>query len=112
MQRISASARHQGAGNRTDHARSLEGLPDKAEITELIHAYCQHFDRAESEAVVALFTRDAVIEYQPDVPTMKGVDEISPVISRGLAETFAATSHHVSNIVIRFDGPDAATSAC
>ncbi len=43
---------------------------------------------------------------------MKGVDEISPMISRGLAELFAATSHHVSNIVIRFDGPDAATSIC
>lgn len=95
-----------------DYARSLEGLLDKAEITDLIHAYCYHFDRAESEAVVALFTEDAVIDYGPDVPTMKGRDEISPMISRGLAELFAATSHHVSNAVIRFEGPDAATSIC
>ena len=95
-----------------DYARSLEGLLDKAEITDLIHAYCFHFDRAEAEAVVALFTEDAVIDYGPDVPTMKGVDEIGPMISRGLAERFAATSHHVSNVVIRFDGPDAATSIC
>ena len=95
-----------------DYARSLEGLLDKAEITDLIHAYCYHFDRAEPEAVVALFTEDAVIDYGPDLPTMKGTDEISPMISRGLAERFAATSHHVSNVVIRFDGPDAATSIC
>jgi len=95
-----------------DRARSLEGLLDKAEITDLIHAYCYHFDRAEPEAVVALFAEDAVIDYGPDVAPMKGMDEFSPMISRGLSELFAATSHHVSNIVIRFDGPNEATSIC
>jgi len=94
------------------HAQSLDGLLDKAEITDLIHAYCLHFDRAEPEAVTALFTPDAVIDYGPDVPPMTGAAQFGPMIARGLAETFAATSHHVSNIMIRFDGPDAATSIC
>lgn len=95
-----------------DHAKTLEGLIDKAEIADLIKAYCDYFDRAEAEKVVALFTEDAVIDYGPDVPSMTGPDEFGPMISRGLAELFAATSHHVSNIVIRFDGSDAATSSC
>ena len=92
------------------HARSLAGLLDKAEIADLIHAYCYHFDRAEPELVCALFTDDAVIDYGPDVPKMVGADEFGPMISRGLSDLFAATSHHVSNIVIRFDTSDAARS--
>ncbi len=95
-----------------EHAHSLEGLLDKAEITDLIHAYCYHFDRAETEAVVALFTEDAVIDYGPDVPSMTGPNEFRPMIERGLSNFFEATSHHVSNIVIDFDDTDTATSIC
>lgn len=93
-----------------DHATSLEGLLDKAAITEIIHAYCYHFDRAEADEVLSLFTADAVVDYGPDVPTMTGLAEIGPMVERGLANFFAATSHHVSNVTISFDGPDAASS--
>jgi hypothetical protein len=86
-----------------DHDRSLEGLLDKAEIINLIHAYCSHFDRAEADEVLALFTEDAVVDYGPDVPTMNGVTEIGPMIVRGLHSFFAATSHHISNVTIQFD---------
>jgi ketosteroid isomerase-like protein len=95
-----------------NHARSLEGLIDKADITDVIHAYCYHFDRAEPEKVLALFTDDAVVDYGPDVPTMHGVAEIGPMVTRGLSEFFAATSHHISNVTIQFDGPDKAKSVC
>ncbi len=95
-----------------DHEHSLRMLSDKAAIADVIHAYCFHYDRAEAEKVVALFTDDAVVDYGPGLPVMRGRDEIAPVIARGLAELFAATSHHVSNIVIAFDGPDSATSVC
>ena len=47
-----------------DHDRSLEGLLDKAEIINLIHAYCSHFDRAEADEVLALFTEDAVWDWR------------------------------------------------
>jgi ketosteroid isomerase-like protein len=93
-----------------DDARSLERLLDKAEIADVIHAYCYHFDRAEADEVLALFAPDATVDYGPDVPTMTGAEEIGPMISRGLASFFAATSHHVSNVTIRFTGPDAAQS--
>ena len=33
-----------------DHSRTLDGLADKADIADLIHAYCLHFDRAEAKA--------------------------------------------------------------
>ncbi len=91
-----------------DYERSLEGLLDKAAIADVIHAYCFHFDRAEAEEVLSLFTADAVVDYGPDVPTMAGLDEIRPMIVKGLANFFAATSHHISNVTIRFGGPDVA----
>ncbi|WP_298432062.1 nuclear transport factor 2 family protein [uncultured Jannaschia sp.] len=93
-----------------DASDDLRTLIDKAAITDVIHAYCYHFDRAEADAVLTLFTGDAVVDYGPDVPTMTGTAEIDAVVRRGLATFFAATSHHVSNIVIDFDGPNAATS--
>lgn len=96
--------------SRMDQTVCLEGLLDKAAIAEIIHAYCYHFDRAEAEDVLNLFTGDAVVDYGPDVPTMTGIEEIGPMVARGLADFFAATSHHISNITIRFDGPNAAHS--
>jgi ketosteroid isomerase-like protein len=96
----------------TDSMRSLAGLLDKAEIADVIHAYCSHFDRAEADEVVALFAPDAKVDYGPEVPPLNGLQEIGAMVSKGLATFFAATSHHVSNIVIHFDGPDAARSIC
>lgn len=98
--------------NADDTAQSLRRLLDREEIAEVIHAYCYHFDRAEAEEVLALFAPGATVDYGPDVPTMTGAEEIGPMVSKGLAEFFAATSHHVSNISIRFDGPDRASSRC
>ena len=93
-----------------DQAQCIEELVDKAAIADVIHAYCYHFDRAEADEVLALFTDDAVVDYGPDVPTMNGVEEIGPMIERGLKSFFAATSHHISNVTIQFEGPDAARS--
>lgn len=94
------------------HENTREGLLDKASICEVIHAYCYHFDKAEAEKVLALFTDDVVVDYGPDVPTMKGLDDLRPMVERGLSTFFAATSHHVSNICIQFERSDAATSIC
>jgi ketosteroid isomerase-like protein len=91
---------------------SVQKLLDRAEIAEVIHAYCLHFDRAEVEKVVALFAEDAAVDYGPALPVLQGAGEIEAQIARGLAELFAATSHHVSNIMIAFDGPERAKSIC
>jgi ketosteroid isomerase-like protein len=85
-------------------------LADRQAITDLIHAYCLHFDNNEPEAVAALFTDDAVVDYGPEATTIVGADAIATTIAVGLEQTFLATSHHVSNIQITFDGADHARS--
>jgi len=80
------------------------------EIRSLIHGYCLHFDLNEPEEVAALFTGDATIDYGPDHAPIVGRDAIAPTIAIGLRERFNATSHHVSNVEIAFDGEDGARS--
>jgi ketosteroid isomerase-like protein len=89
-------------------ASVVRELADRQAIVDLIHAYCFHFDNNEPEAVAALFTADATVDYGPEVPTIVGSAAIGCTIAVGLERTFAATSHHVSNIQIRFHGCDAA----
>lgn len=86
----------------------LELLLADREITQLLHAYCRHFDRNEPADVVALFTPDAVVDYGPDAPTTSSAAELQSSMARGLREVFAATSHHVTNVEINFI--DAATA--
>ncbi len=81
-------------------------LADRQAITDLIHGYCFHFDNNEPESVAALFTDDATVDYGPESATIVGSEAIAATIAVGLERTFAATSHHVSNIQITFDGPD------
>jgi ketosteroid isomerase-like protein len=89
-------------------ASVVRELADRQAIADLIHAYCRHFDNNEPAAVAALFTADATVDYGPEVPTIVGSAAIGSTIAVGLERTFAATSHHVSNIELSFEGPDAA----
>ena len=84
-------------------------LADRQAVTDLVHAYCLHFDQNEPDEVAALFTDDATVDYGPETATIVGGDSIAGTIAVGLETIFAATSHHVSNIQITFDGPDSAT---
>ena len=92
-----------------DNAAVLRELLDRRAIEELIHSYCRHFDQNEPELVAALFTEDAVVDYGPEFPNIDGAASIGETIAVGLEQTFAATSHHVSNIQVTFEGPDHAT---
>lgn len=94
----------------SDRADTLRELADRQAITDLIHAYCFHFDNNEPDAVAALFTDDATVDYGPESATIVGSASIAETIAVGLERTFAATSHHVSNIRITFEGPDDARS--
>jgi ketosteroid isomerase-like protein len=87
---------------------AVRRLVDRDEVAGLVHAYCDQFDRNEPDAVAALFTEDASVDYGPEAPTIVGRDSIASTIAVGLEHTFAATSHHVSNMQLEFDGPDAA----
>jgi ketosteroid isomerase-like protein len=88
----------------------VQELADRQAIADLIYAYCLHFDNNEPEAVAALFTDDAVVDYGPEAATIVGAGAIATTIAVGLEQTFLATSHHVSNIQITFDGAERARS--
>ncbi len=91
-----------------DFEAAVLELLDRREIADLIHSYCFHFDRSEPEKVAGLFTQDATLDYGPESATIVGAEAIASTIAVGLEHTFAATSHHVSNIQLEFEGPDAA----
>ncbi|MEZ5866931.1 MAG: nuclear transport factor 2 family protein [Geminicoccaceae bacterium] len=91
---------------------ALRELLDRQAITDLIHAYCRHFDMNEPAALAGLFTADASVDYGPEFADLHGREAIERAVANGLATLFAATSHHVSNIRITFDGPDAAHGDC
>jgi len=87
---------------------TVRELVDREAIADLIYAYCYHFDRNEPAEVAALFTEDATVDYGPETPTIVGGAAIASTIAVGLQRTFAATSHHVSNLRITFSGADRA----
>lgn len=94
-----------------DIQRTLRALADRQSITELLYAYCDRFDRNDPQGVAALFTADAVIDYNPDTPNILGAD-LAHTISEGLNTTFAATSHHISNVIVTLESEDSAYSLC
>lgn len=73
---------------------------------DVIHAYCRNVDLVRPAAVAALFTDDCTVDYGPGLgaPT-HGSADLERRLGAGLPR-FAATSHHVSNIEISFDGTD------
>jgi len=87
---------------------ALRELLDRQTIADLVHDYCLHYDGNRPEAVAALFTADAEVDYGPEMPTIHGAADLQATIAVGLRERFSATSHHVSNLRIDFDGPDRA----
>jgi ketosteroid isomerase-like protein len=93
-----------------DVAAAVSDILDRQAITDLIHAYCNYFDRNEPAEVAALFTPEAIVDYGPEAATIVGADAIASTIAVGLEQTFAATSHHVSNIQITLEGADHARS--
>lgn len=91
-----------------DIERGVQELLDRQAIADLIHAYCFHFDQNEPTQVAALFTAGATVDYGPEAATITGGDSIAATIAAGLEHTFAATSHHVSNIQLTFEDDDTA----
>ena len=83
---------------------------DRLAVEELVHKYCYYFDRNLPEELSNLFTEDAEVDYGPEVANLIGRAQIFEMVSKGLAETFAATSHHVSNFIVTFKNDTSATS--
>ena len=84
---------------------------DRSAIVDLLYGYAWHFDRNEPESVAELFTEDAVIDYGPEFPDIVGRESIVPSIQPGLSNLFSSSSHHITNVMVRSDGPDSARGA-
>ena len=51
-----------------------------------------------------------MIDYGPEVPEIRGRNTIAERIGPGLDTIFAATSHHIGNVSVRFEGADLAVA--
>ncbi|MGH9269847.1 MAG: nuclear transport factor 2 family protein [Ilumatobacteraceae bacterium] len=86
----------------------LQQLVDRQAIVDVVHAYCRNVDLVRPAEFAALFTEDCTVDYGPGLgPPTHGASSLEERLATGLPR-FAATSHHVSNVEVDFDGADAA----
>ena len=89
-------------------------LVARERIRDTIARYAHLVDRGRIDELVALFTEDATLE-AGDGPPVRGRDAIRAVFlgtGRRLASAAAPLiRHHVSNVLIDVESPDAATAS-
>ena len=83
-------------------------VADRMAIADLFGRYAFHFDRNEPDSVASLFTDDAIVDYGPEFPPIEGRAAMAERIRPGLDDVFAATSHHISNVLVDFPRPGVA----
>ncbi|MEY9211754.1 nuclear transport factor 2 family protein [Thermobifida halotolerans] len=82
------------------------GTPaDREAIAELKHAYCWHYDTGDLDALMRLFTADAVCDLDA-FGSWRSAEEIRQGYARQMAATGIPGTrlHSVSNPVIRVNG--------
>jgi uncharacterized protein (TIGR02246 family) len=89
-------------------ASGVDQLLAAEEIRRLIYDYAFHLDMNHPEELADLFVDDCEVVYGPGFGA-EGKEAYLRTLD-GIGEFFAATSHHVSNVVVDFDGDDAATA--
>ena len=82
---------------------------DEREIETLLIEYCCALDRMDLDTISKLFTNDCVVEFGPDKRlNSRGRSQVAKSLER--MWRWARTSHHLSNVKIRFTGEDHANS--
>lgn len=90
-----------------DEHRILWELEQRRLITETLLDYCEHIDRNDPATLVAsVFTEDASFELGSHHAVV-GRADLQRMFAKTLA-AFTATSHHLSNVRIGFEGDDRA----
>jgi uncharacterized protein (TIGR02246 family) len=89
--------------------KTLKELTDREEIAFLLHEYCRTLDAMDLDALAEIFTDDCVVEYGPEERLQS---RGKTAIRQGLERLWRwqRTSHHLSNIQIRFTGADQASA--
>ena len=94
----------------TSHEDDVRQLLDRTAIVETIHAYCDHVDRADLNALVDLFTEDAVFDYG-NGNTFEERNALMALFNDRLS-IYQATNHHCSTErILQYDGISAETVA-
>lgn len=81
---------------------------ERQAIEDVLLDYCERVDAGDVDAVVALFTDDATIDYGYG-RRIQGHAALTEFFGERLIATYRATSHHLSNVRIAVDG-DRATA--
>jgi len=85
-------------------------LADRQAITDVLVQYCRALDLMDLPALVALFTDDCVVEYgSGEFLRSRGSEALQKSLAR--MWRWSRTSHHLSNVLIRFEGEDDAVSS-
>ena len=83
---------------------------DRQAITDVLVQYCCALDLMDLPALAALFTDDCVVEYGPgEFLRCRGSAALEKSLER--MWRWSRTSHHLSNVLIRFEGDDTAVSS-
>lgn len=83
-------------------------LVDRTSITDVLVEYCCALDRMDLERLSQLFTEDCAVEYGPD-PRLQTRGRAALAKSLERLWRWSRTSHHLSNVQIRFDDKSSAT---
>jgi uncharacterized protein (TIGR02246 family) len=86
----------------------LRDLERREAARTLLYTYADRIDAADFDAVAALFRPDASYDFMGHL--RNGRDAIVARLQRALSE-WDRTSHHVSNVLVRFDGDAVLVSA-
>jgi 3-phenylpropionate/cinnamic acid dioxygenase small subunit len=81
---------------------SMQEISDRLEIQDLLFRYSHHLDRQDWDALKAVFTPDAEIDYSEMGGSKGDLDETVTFLKMAMPN-FASYQHMVSNIVIDFD---------
>ena len=87
----------------------LQRLLDERDIAHLLNEYCRALDLMDLSIFEHVFAQDCEVEFGPDERlNSRGLDGVRASLER--LWRWQRTSHHLSNIQIRFDGDDEASS--
>ncbi len=89
----------------TDNQESIQQLLDRQEITDILHQYCRGMDLLDMDLLAGSFVEDGFLDIGPEERLQtRGASAIHETMKR--MKRFSRSSHHLSNIQIKFQGPD------
>lgn len=86
--------------------QKVQQMLEYQEICKLLYDYAFHLDMNHPTELAALFVDDCEVIYGPNFGAV-GKEAYAKTLE-GIGSYFAATSHHVSNVVIDFKSEDEA----